>query len=159
MAVAMRHGAPDRVPVMCQLALGHYFLHAGLDAIDIWHDVEAFAEALVRLQRRYGFDGILVNLPGRDPQWRRHVDRVETVGRDRHVVWTSGRVTVCPPDDNPHVFLPDRRTRPLARLEQLAPERLFYLEPHDLFGLAWEWSAFPPGHWDTSGGCARRLRT
>ena len=43
MAVAMRHGTPDRVPVMCQLALGHYFLRSGEDAIDIWHDGEAFA--------------------------------------------------------------------------------------------------------------------
>jgi len=25
-ALAMRHQMPDRVPVMCQLALGHYFL-------------------------------------------------------------------------------------------------------------------------------------
>ena len=29
---------PDRVPVMCQLSLGHYFLHAGSGAIEIWHD-------------------------------------------------------------------------------------------------------------------------
>jgi len=145
----MRHGTPDRVPVMCQLALGHYFLHAGLDAVDVWHDGEAFAEALVRLQHQYGFDGILVNLPGRDPEWRRHLDRVEAAGGDRHVVWANGRVTVCPPDDNPHVFLPDRKTRPLPRLEDLDPERLFYLEPHDLFGLSWEWAAFPPWHWDT----------
>lgn len=66
MDVAMRLGTPDRVPVMCQLALGHYFLQAGLDPIEIWHSTEGFAEALVRLQRRYRFDGILVNLPGRD---------------------------------------------------------------------------------------------
>jgi uroporphyrinogen decarboxylase len=149
MAAAMRHGVPDRVPVMCQLALGHYFLHSGLDPVDVWHGGEAFAQALVRLQRRYGFDGILVNLPGRDPQWRRHVLRVETAGGERHVVWRNGRVTVLPPDDNPHVFHSDRRTRALARLEELDPVRLFYLEPHDLFGLAWEWSAFPPWHWDT----------
>ena len=154
MAVAMRHGTPDRVPVMCQLALGHYFLHAGLDPVDIWHDGEAFAEALVRLQRRYGFDGILVNLPGREPGWRRHVDRIETAGRERHVVWRNGRVTACPPDDNPHVFLPDRRTRPLPRLGDLDPGRLHYLEPHALFGLEWEWSAFPEWHWDT----LRRVR-
>ena len=65
--------------------------------VDEWtaSDGEAFAEALVRLQRRYGFDGVLVNLPGRDPQWRRHVVRVETVGRDRHVVWRNGRVTIA----------------------------------------------------------------
>jgi hypothetical protein len=149
MAVAMRHGVPDRVPVMCQLALGHYFLHSGLDPVDVWHDSEAFAEALARLQRRYGFDGILVNLPGRDPEWRRHVDRIETVGRDRHVVWKNGRVSVCPPDDNPHVFLSDRRTIPLARLADLDPDRLFYMEPHDLFGVAREWTEFPPWHWDT----------
>ena len=26
-AAAMNHDEPDRVPVMCQLALGHYFLN------------------------------------------------------------------------------------------------------------------------------------
>ncbi len=154
MAVAMRRGTPDRVPVMCQLALGHTFLHAGLDPVDVWHDGEAFAEALVRLQRAYGFDGILVNLPGRPPAWRDEIDRVETMGRDRHVLWRNGLVTVCPPDDNPHVFLPDQRTRPLLRLEQLDPGRLFYLEPHGLFGLDSDGSAFPAWHWDT----LRRVR-
>ena len=97
----MRHGTPDRVPVMCQLALGHYFLRSGGDAVDIWHDGEAFASALVTLQRRYGFDGILVNLPGRDPEWRQKVDRVEAVGRDRHVVWRDGRVTSARPTTTP----------------------------------------------------------
>jgi hypothetical protein len=149
MAVAMRRGVPDRVPVMCQLALGHTFLHSGLDPVDVWHDGAAFAEALVRLQRAYGFDGILVNLPGRPAAWRAEVERVEPAGRDRHVVWKGGLVTVCPPDDNPHVFLADRRTRPLLRLDNLDPDRLFYLEPHGLFGLEWRWSAFPPWHWDT----------
>jgi uroporphyrinogen-III decarboxylase len=154
MAVAMRHGTPDRVPVMCQLALGHYFLRSGGDAIEIWHDGEAFAAALVILQRRYGFDGILVNLPGRDPDWRQQVDRVESVGRDRHVVWRDGRVTVCPPDDNPHVFGKDRTTRLSPRLEELRPDRLFYLEPHGLLGLSWPCSSFPPWQWDT----IRRVR-
>ncbi|HVP40083.1 MAG TPA: hypothetical protein VMS93_12975, partial [Candidatus Saccharimonadales bacterium] len=73
MRVAMGLGEPDRVPVMCQLALGHYFLHGGSDAVEIWHSSEAFGEALLLLQGRYGFDGILVNLPGRDPEWSRAV--------------------------------------------------------------------------------------
>jgi uroporphyrinogen-III decarboxylase len=149
MALAMRHGVPDRVPVMCQLALGHYFLWSGGDAIDIWHDGEAFATALLVLQRRYGFDGVLVNLPGRDPDWRREVDRVETVGRDRHVVWKDGCVTVCPPDDNPHVFGRDRRTRRLLQLDDLEPDRLHYLEPHGPEGLSWKGAGFPPWQWDT----------
>lgn len=64
-ARAMHHQQPDRVPVMCQLALGHYFLNAGLPPHRIWFTSEGFAEALVKLQRRYRFDGILINLPGR----------------------------------------------------------------------------------------------
>ena len=75
MARAMHRDAlPDRVPVMCQLAIGHYFLNTGLSPIDIWFTSEGFAEALVMLQRRYRFDGILINLPGRLPicltRWR-----------------------------------------------------------------------------------------
>ena len=64
MALAMQLQVPDRVPVMCQLALGHYFLNTGYAPHEIWFDSEAFAEALVLLQRRYRFDGILVNMPG-----------------------------------------------------------------------------------------------
>ena len=37
-ALTMRHREPDRVPVMCQLSLGHYFLHAGLAPEEIWHE-------------------------------------------------------------------------------------------------------------------------
>ena len=65
MAAAMALQEPDRVPVMCQLPLGHYFLNCGFTAHEIWFDSDAFATALVMLQRRYRFDGILVNVPGR----------------------------------------------------------------------------------------------
>jgi len=161
MNAAMRHEAPDRVPVMCQLALGHYFLHTGLDAIDIWHDTAAFGEALLMLQRRYGFDGILVNLPGRDPEWRRWIERIEQVGEDRHIVWKNGSVTIAPPDDNPHVYQSDRATRFFPSFEEIDPEQLHYVEPHDLSGITWPYSwgfsgepapredFFPPWHWDT----------
>ncbi len=64
--VAMALGEHNRVPVFCQLGIGHYFLNAGASPIDIWLRSEVFADALVELQRRYGFDGILVNLPGRE---------------------------------------------------------------------------------------------
>jgi hypothetical protein len=77
MAHAMHRDAlPDRVPVMCQLAIGHYFLNTGLSPIDIWFTSEGFAEALVMLQRRYRFDGILINLPGRPPNLLDQVARV-----------------------------------------------------------------------------------
>jgi hypothetical protein len=156
---------PDRVPVMCQLALGHYFLHAG-DAIEVWHDSEAFADALVALQRRYRFDGILVNLPGRDPSWRRFVRSIERQGAVRVIHWIDGRRTIMPPDDNPRVVNADGHAH-AVRLEDIDPDRLFYVEPHDLAGVsypvAWGFRAepaapgggfFPPWHWDA----IRRVR-
>jgi uroporphyrinogen-III decarboxylase len=161
MDVAMRLGTPDRVPVMCQLSLGHYFLNAGLDAIEIWHDTEAFAEALVRLQQRYGFDGILINLPGRDPHWRRFVVGIEAKSDHRVIRWTNGWYTVAPNDDNPHVFQANG-VRYFPTLEEVDPDRLFYAEPHDLSSITYPYSwgfegepaepgpqFFPPWHYDT----------
>ena len=161
MRVAMRLGQPDRVPVMCQLAIGHYFLHAGVDPHEIWYSSEGFGEALIRLQRRYGFDGILVNLPGRDPAWRRHVRAIEPHGEGTVIRWDNGWSTVFPPDDLPWVRREDgSRVRPLFR--DIDPDRLFYVEPHDLAGITYPtcWSFdpnpaapgddfFPPWHLDT----------
>lgn len=64
-ALTMRHIAPDRVPVMCQLSIGHYNLNAGYKPHQIWYETEAFADAVLKLARRYRFDGILVPLAGR----------------------------------------------------------------------------------------------
>ncbi|UCG89135.1 MAG: hypothetical protein JSW71_11590 [Gemmatimonadota bacterium] len=140
MAVAMAKGQPNRPPVMCQLALGHYFLNTELDQIEIWHDTDAFAEALVTLQRRYGFDGILVNLPGRDPEWRSHVSEIKTDEHGTRIVkWSDGSLTTAPPDDNPHVR-PAAVDTPFVPFDQVDPEALFYVEPHDLSGVTYPFS-------------------
>ena len=121
---------PDRVPVMCQLSLGHYFLNTSIPEVDIWHSTEGFGEALIALQRRYAFDGILINLPGRDPDWRTYVDKIEQTDGARVIRWKSGWYTVCPPDDNPHVYRPDG-IQNVVGFAELDPEKLFYVEPHD----------------------------
>ena len=140
MAIAMAKGKPDRPPLMCQLALGHYFLNTELDQIEIWHDSDAFAEALVTLQRRYGFDGILVNLPGRDPQWRSHIrDIKKDSSGTRTVKWSDGSLTTAPPDDNPHVRPATVDTSPVP-FDRVDPEALFYVEPHDLSGVTYPYS-------------------
>jgi len=160
MAEAMQLRQPDRVPVMCQLALGHYFLRSGLPAIEIWHSSESFAAALINLQRRYHFDGILVNLPGREPNWQRYVRKIEEKDGQKIVHWINGWVSVCPTDDNPHVLRENGREFH-ACLDEIDPEKLFYLEPHDLGGLkypfSWGFSSelpakedfFPPWHFAT----------
>jgi hypothetical protein len=139
---------PDRVPVMCQLALGHYFLNAGAPAHEIWHDTRAFGDALLLLQRRYGFDGVLVNLPGRDPDWRESVQDIGGDGSRQVVVWRDGRRTVVPPDDNPFVVTAAGHRLSRPGFDSLAPETLFYVEPHGQYGVTMQ-SNFPAWQWDT----------
>lgn len=151
MSLAMRprnRVRPDRVPVMCQLALGHYFLHAEGGPIEIWHDSDAFANALVGIAERYGFDGVLVNLPGREPDWHIKVARVEERGRDHVVHWTDGVVTIVPADDNPHVVDPGTRRPAFPRFAHVQVDGLRYIEPHDRRGVV-NLQAFPAWHWDT----------
>ncbi len=158
--IAMDLGVPDRVPVSCQLSIGHYFLNAERSPIDIWYRSDGFADALVELQRRYGFDGILVNLPGRDPDFERQIDRVETSGDETIVRWKIGGFTRIPRDDNPHYFRADG-TRYFPSFEEVDPESLWYVEPWDLtditYPYTWGFDAeprhiddfFPPFHLDT----------
>lgn len=166
---AMELGVPDRVPVFCQLAIGHYFLHATPSPFDVWFRSEAFADALVELQRRYSFDGILVNLPGRDPELDRQVERVEEEGGETVVRWRDGSRTRIPRDDNPHWFGPHgEHVHPDFRT--LDPDDLWYVEPWDVTGIScpfrWGFEAaprapgafFPPWHLDTLRAVMARAR-
>jgi uroporphyrinogen-III decarboxylase len=101
-ARAMRHQLPDRVPVMCQLALGHYFINLRdrLKPHEIWFTSEGFAEALLTLRERYRFDGILINIPGRDPDWLDQVRSIEETPRGEVVTFKDGLQVLVPWDDN-----------------------------------------------------------
>ena len=112
---AMNHKEPDRVPVMCQLALGHYFLNCSFSPPEIWFDSETFAKALVDLQKRYEFDGILVNIPGRPQDWATNIRSSQRINNVEHIYWESGLETVIPPDDNPQTYQPGRT--PLGRAD------------------------------------------
>ena len=109
----MEHKKPDRVPVMCQLALGHYFLNCNYNPSDIWFNSETFARALVELQQKYNFDGILVNIPGRPPDWKNNLKSYKRIGKNEHLHWKSGLETVFPPDENPQTYQPGQM--PLER--------------------------------------------
>jgi hypothetical protein len=133
-SAAMRHQPVDRVPVMCQLAIGHFLLQTGLTPVNVWFTSEGFARALVTLQQRYRFDGILINLPGRDPDWMRDVERVETaVDGGQTVFFRNGDVARCPADDNVQHFPAGGRRAPT--IDQVDPERIYYDDPHYAGGL------------------------
>lgn len=131
---AMNHEPVDRVPVMCQLAIGHYLLNTDASPSELWFTSEGFADALVALQQRYRFDGILINLPGRDPDWRKNVDRIEKDERgDETIYWKNRDRSWCPHDDNVHHFPHAERQKPA--IEDVDPAKLHYDDPHCVGGL------------------------
>ena len=133
--LTMRHRAPDRVPVMCQLSFGHYRLNTGISPHELWYTSEAIAEAMVMLQRRYQFDGILVNSPGRPPDILKNtvsIDR-DTMGEIVH--WKDGSQTIMPWDDMPH-FIPADGTKPQrANFETIDPDHLEEIDKYP--GYIW----------------------
>ena len=105
MAAAMAGKAPDRVPAMCQMSVGHMLLQTGLAPSEFWHSAPVFAEGLLRMRALYRFDGILVSLHGHEPDWSRRAARVVRSEEGERVLWKNGDETFFPPDDLP-VFRP-----------------------------------------------------
>ena len=128
---SMRHEPVDRVPVFCQLSLGHYMINTPYEPYKIWFAPEVFANSLIMLAERYNFDGILVNLPGRTPDWEDHIENIERKDGKTIIHWDDGSYSECPDDDNVHHF----RSEPLPKFEDVDPDLLFYIEPHDVTGV------------------------
>ena len=153
------HPLPDRVPTFCQLAVGHYFLHSGVKPFDIWFTSEGFAEALISLQRRYNFDGILVNMPGREPDIEQRIVRIQPGTGEDVIHWKNGGYTRLPHDDNAHYYLADGR-RFFPTFEEVDPDSLYYVEPWDVTDITYPYtwgfdseprpfeSFFPDYHFD-----------
>ena len=139
MHTAMHLGQPDRVHVMCQLSIGHYFLHAGLDPLEIWYTSDGFAEALRRLQERYRFDGILVNLPGRDATCKTRIRHIDREAGWQIIHWKNGDHTVFPDDDVPRYRWASGQ-QPVLSFEEIEPEALYYVEPWDVTGITYPYT-------------------
>ncbi len=129
--IAMELGTADRVPLMCQLSLGHYFLHSGIDPVEIWFTSDGFSEALHTMAERYKFDGILVNLPGRERDYTSQIKKIERGEEEIRINWRNGHYTVLPRDDNPHYYNASG-DRSFPQFEEIDPEKLFYVEPWDI---------------------------
>ena len=108
---------------MCQLALGHFFLHGNHKPSDVWFDTDTLIRTLIDFQRRYRFDGFLINLPGRPPGWKQYLADYQQDDQGETLTWKSGLVTRVPPDDNPHTFLGDGRPLPRADYAKVDPAR------------------------------------
>jgi hypothetical protein len=101
MALAMDRRVPDRVPVMCQMSLGHMLLQTGLSPSEFWHSAEVFADGLLRMRALYGFDGILISLHGHSSGWQKKIVRLEREPGGERVSWANGDTMYYPADDLP----------------------------------------------------------
>lgn len=119
---AMNGETPDRVPVMCQPSWGHILLNTDISPIDLWHDPQAYAEGLLRIQRAYSFDGILMSVMGFDPDWQKQVKQVRTGENGEAIIrWQDGSSTAFPRDDLPR---PDNADPQVKDFESLAPDSI-----------------------------------
>jgi uroporphyrinogen-III decarboxylase len=134
-ARTIRHQNPDRVPVMCQLSYGHYCLNTGIDPHELWYTSEAMAEAMVMLQRRYRFDGILVNCPGRPVNYLENAVSIILEPDGEIVRWKDGSRTIMPWDDNPHFFPADETKAQRANFETIDPDHIEEID--DYVGYVW----------------------
>jgi uroporphyrinogen-III decarboxylase len=129
MAHAMRREKTDRVPVMCQMSIGHMLLQTGFSPMEFWLSVEAFAEGLLRMREVYGFDGILISLHGHSSDWPRRARKIERLGEEEVVWWKNGSRTVFPQDDLPRHY--SVRHKPVLDPSEvdpsLLPETLDYI--------------------------------
>jgi hypothetical protein len=119
----MSGGRPDRVPVMCQLSIGHMLLQTGAAPARFWHAAGDFVDGLLALRARYGFDGILVSLHGHAPDWETRVASVSRAPEGERVAWKNGDVTFYPVDDLP-VFRPAGGPSARPAFERFEPDSL-----------------------------------
>ena len=100
---------------------GTLFPAQRLHPADIWFDSEVFVRTLSEFQQRYRFDGFLINVPGRPPDWRRWLSGQRRENGRQVLTWNDGLVTSFPPDDNPHTTLADGGDLPRADPAQVDP--------------------------------------
>jgi len=103
MAAVMAGERPDRVPVMCQMSIGHMLKATGASPSRFWHSAADFVEGLLALRALYRFDGILVSLHGHPPDWESRVLSVRRSPEGELVHWKNGDGTWFPADDLPVV--------------------------------------------------------
>jgi hypothetical protein len=105
-------------------------LNTNWSPAEIWYSSEALSSAYVELAKRYSFDGILVNLPGRPRNWRAHIAGTSTSEGSSRLDWDTGGYSIVQRGDNVHYF-----GNPRPSLEVIDPGTLFYVEPENITGI------------------------
>lgn len=120
MKEAMSMGRPDRVPVMCQLAIGHTILKSGVHPIDYFLSNETYAEGLLAMRQLYNFDGVLMHKPGRDTSFTEIATSIDRDMDTPTIFLNDGSRIECMRDDDPYYRFSDDFKRP--EVKDIDPE-------------------------------------
>lgn len=143
--MAMGGDLPDRVPVMCQMSIGHMLLQTRHSPAAFWNSAELFAAGLQALREAYLFDGILVSLHGHQQDWEKQMAGLRRDADTETVTWKNGDRTVFLPDELPRYYPAVQRPIPsLAGFNPASiPEKIgfipvsqgldFLIDPEDPF--------------------------
>lgn len=119
---------PDRVPVMCQLSIGHMLQQLNISSSEFWFDANTFAKGLVELREIYHFDGILVSLHGHKQNWRDDILFIEKEGENEIITLKDYRM-IFTRDDLPVVTFFNVRNK--VKIDEIClddlPESINYI--------------------------------
>lgn len=125
---AMELGHPPRIPLMCQLSIGHMLLQLDVSPLEFWHDPDVFSEGLCRLREIYAFDGVLVSLHGHDPEWRTAIRSRRQTPDGEEVSWQDGtRLRYLAHDLPQPLHEKGEESRPVELRPDDLPETLSYI--------------------------------
>jgi hypothetical protein len=131
---------PDRVPVMCQLSLGHIYKNTDIGPFEFWYTANGLSQGYIQMADRYKFDGILVNKLGwnDDPALKDEVKSINKSDDGYLLTWKNGLQTFFPPDDDPRDIDVDKKVsnKKIASIDmdfvrKISDEPLksYYLDP------------------------------
>lgn len=99
---AMNLEEVDKIPLMCQMSIGHMLMQLKISPAEFWFDPKIFADGLIKLREIYDFDGILISLHGHDPDWRKKIKKIYSTTEAEVVEWGNGDKTFCLYNDLPY---------------------------------------------------------
>lgn len=110
--LTMHHKKADRVPVMCQLSLGHIILNSRFSPAEFIFDNEVYVDSLISLVKGYDFDGTLIGETGRNCEdLKKRLLRIENLKKGQMIYWNNGARTWCPEDDYPWYYSKEGTSR------------------------------------------------
>jgi len=144
---AMELKSVDKIPLMCQMSIGHMLVQLDVSPLEFWFDKNTYADSLIKLRDIYDFDGILVSLYGHKNNWQESISDISMEDENKIVKMNNGDQIIFPHNDLPHYnFASPREEKSIDEISLSdLPEDLdyfpvsndlpFFIDQTDKFGV------------------------